>query len=169
MLTHSTLVHPSLVKPEFAFKDRTMFSNDSVPDWVPFREISKDTLMNPLALEHLKGTGQTVEQYLEKIKCVMLNTKYQVIIREYPWLNNLVIKHLSIRNIPDSDHHVWQEFQLIKDELCGVNCEAVELYPAQSRLIDFANQYHLWVLPSGARFPIGFWTEEDKGEKSVKI
>lgn len=50
----------------------------------------------------------------------------------------------------------WRHFQRIKNELLGPECEAVELYPAESRKVDAANKYHLWgcTIP-GWRFPIG--------------
>ena len=51
----------------------------------------------------------------------------------------------------------WREFQQIKNELVGAECEAVELFPAESRLVDTANQYHLWVNPDVRfRFPFGY-------------
>ncbi len=51
----------------------------------------------------------------------------------------------------------WREFQQIKNELIGPECEAVELFPAESRLVDTANQYHLWANPSrNFRFPFGY-------------
>ncbi len=51
----------------------------------------------------------------------------------------------------------WRHFQQIKNELIGPEYEAVELFPAESRLVDTANQYHLWVYErSGFRFPFGF-------------
>lgn len=34
--------------------------------------------------------------------------------------------------------------------------EGVELYPAESRKADSANQYHLWVLSEPIQFPFGF-------------
>lgn len=51
--------------------------------------------------------------------------------------------------------HDWRHLQQIKNDVCGPEAEAVELYPAESRLVDQANQYHLWVLPPGERFPFG--------------
>lgn len=37
-----------------------------------------------------------------------------------------------------------------------LTCEGVELYPAESRLMNLGHCYHLWVLTSpGARFPFG--------------
>lgn len=64
--------------------------------------------------------------------------------------------HLSIRRndrLPAKD---WRHFQKIKNELAGENCEAVELYPAENRLVDTANQYHLWCFPAGYRVPVGY-------------
>ena len=67
--------------------------------------------------------------------------------------------HLSIKTIRKEPIHDWRDFQQIKNELIGPEHEAVELYPAESRLIDTANQYHLWVSPDpDYRFPIG-WNE----------
>lgn len=91
---------------------------------------------------------------------------------EYPpghtqWANDLyvVIKapigsttdatawHLSIRRQDRSTARDWRHFQRIKNQLCGPEWEAMELYPKESRLVDTANQYHLWVMED---IPIGF-------------
>ena len=50
----------------------------------------------------------------------------------------------------------WREFQLIKNALVGEENEAVELFPAESRLVDTSNTYHLWVhADPHFRFPLG--------------
>ena len=54
----------------------------------------------------------------------------------------------------------WREFQAIKNQLAGEDCEAVELYPAEDRLVDTSNKYHLYCAPRGFKFPFGF-TERD--------
>ena len=64
--------------------------------------------------------------------------------------------HLSVKRIDKAPARDWRHFQRIKTELCGPEREAIELYPAESRLVDTANQYHLWVLPPGLRMPIGY-------------
>jgi hypothetical protein len=51
--------------------------------------------------------------------------------------------------------HDWRHFQRIKNEVAGPEREALEIYPAESRLIDRGNTYHLWVLPAGERVPFG--------------
>lgn len=62
--------------------------------------------------------------------------------------------HLSIRNIDRSPARDWRDFQRIKNQLAGPEWEAVEIYPAESRKVDGANQYHLWCFPF--RLGIGF-------------
>lgn len=43
----------------------------------------------------------------------------------------------------------WRHLQSIKNEVTDPEREAIEIFPAESRLMDEANQYHLWVLPAG--------------------
>lgn len=51
----------------------------------------------------------------------------------------------------------WRHFQNIKNDILGRECEAIELYPAESRLVDTSNKYHLWgVADPSFRFPVGF-------------
>ena len=66
------------------------------------------------------------------------------------------VTHISIRRQDRRSGTDWREFQDIKNQLCGPEREAVEIYPAESRLVDGANQYHLWVLPEGVEVPFGF-------------
>lgn len=63
--------------------------------------------------------------------------------------------HVSVRRNDREPVHDWRDLQRIKDELLGPEVEAVELYPANSRVVDAANQYHLWAF-IGYRFPFGF-------------
>ena len=91
---------------------------------------------------------------------IWINDKYTVIIREIeaneeaPQMLWLSIKRNDKQ--PIVLNH-WRELQEIKNMLVGEENEAVELYPAESRKVDSANQYHLWVLKSkDLRFPYGF-------------
>lgn len=63
---------------------------------------------------------------------------------------------LSIKRRDKDAIRDWRHFQQIKNEICGPEREAVEVFPAESRLHDTANQYHLWVLDEGVQFPFGF-------------
>ena len=46
-------------------------------------------------------------------------------------------------------HHDWRDFQACKNDLCGPEWEAIELYPAESRLQDPSNRFYLWCVPKG--------------------
>ena len=44
----------------------------------------------------------------------------------------------------------------MKNVLVGAECDAMQIYPAESRLVNSANQYHLIVLPEDTSLPFGF-------------
>lgn len=51
---------------------------------------------------------------------------------------------LSIRRVDRGAERDWRKFQQIKNQLIGEENEAVELFPAESRLRDAANQFWLY-------------------------
>lgn len=57
------------------------------------------------------------------------------------------ILQLSIKRIDRMAIHDWRDLQRIKNELAGEEMLAVEIYPPESKLLDTANQYFLWVVP----------------------
>jgi len=88
---------------------------------------------------------------------VWRNDRYQVSVRPVPESGFPAMLHLSIKRIDRSPMHDWRELQEIKNALVGPEHEAVELYPAESRKVDTANQYHLWVIAEkGVQFPFGY-------------
>ncbi len=91
---------------------------------------------------------------------IFKNDVYQVAIEETKALTDKVdIKmiHLSIKRLDRQPVRDWRDLQQIKNELVGPECEGVELYPAESRLVDLANQFHLWVFADPTmRFPVGY-------------
>ena len=75
------------------------------------------------------------------------------------------ITWLSIRRLDRKPIHDWRHFQKIKNDIVGEEAEAVEIYPAESRLTDTANQYHLFAYTphhtkgkgfEGFAVPLGF-------------
>ena len=83
---------------------------------------------------------------------VFVNDIYRVQVRREP-----PIVQLSICRIDGEPCKDWRHFQQIKNELVGSEFEAVELFPAESRLVDMDNEYHLWVnTETGFRFPFGY-------------
>lgn len=75
--------------------------------------------------------------------------------------------HLSIHDRHRTPRHDWRDFQRIKNDLAGPEREAVELYPAESRVVDTANQFHLWVWPAGERIGLG-WNERSVADEASR-
>jgi hypothetical protein len=98
---------------------------------------------------------------------VYLNDTYQVQVRQavqqnlgedtfFPPMVHLSIKRIDRKPI-DENH--WRILQEIKNCIIGTNHEAVEIYPNEDRLMDTANQYHLWCLAyPDLLFPFGYMT-----------
>ena len=101
-------------------------------------------------------------QIRETNEAIWKNNLYTVIRSEWRYPAHAedpdapTLVHLSIRRndrLPVTD---WRHKQKIKNQLAGEDCEAVELYPAEDRLVDTSNQFHLWCFPPGVRVPVGY-------------
>jgi hypothetical protein len=87
---------------------------------------------------------------------VFKNDTYQVWVRKIQAGLFGDVGWLSIKRLDRQPIRDWRDLQRIKNEICGPECEGVELYPAESRLVDTSNQYHLFVFQPGVRLPFGF-------------
>ena len=118
-----------------------------------FMALHRETV-SPLMLEPWTKFERAVIPEAPEIESYR-NSRYQVTIRRYtdPTIGDCA--HLSIKLHDKVAGHDWRDFQLIKNELLGEEEEAVEIYPAESRLADGANQYHLFCA-FGKRVPFGF-------------
>jgi len=98
-----------------------------------------------------------IAEYLEA-HMVFVNSRYHVHVSKEASLLTPAgyVVVLSIRNNDRSVRRDWRDFQRIKNELLGPDWEAVELYPAEERLVDTANQFYLFCVPPPYRFPFGF-------------
>lgn len=74
--------------------------------------------------------------------------------------------HLSMRTVENDVRHDWREMQRVKNEILGPEWEGMELYPAESRVVDTANQYHLWCLPF--TLPFG-WHSGLRGDQFADV
>jgi hypothetical protein len=80
------------------------------------------------------------------------NDTYKVLVGHAPPFIRLTVKRHD--NQPCES---WKDLQTIKNQLVGPEFEAAELFPAESRLVDAGNEYHLWVHADPSfRFPFGF-------------
>ena len=95
-----------------------------------------------------------VEEAVQRMTAVVVyqNDIYHVEVKHAP-----PFIHLDIRRRDGKTCNEWQDFQRIKNELVGPEHEALQLFPAESRLVDTGNEYHLWVCADiQARFRFGF-------------
>jgi hypothetical protein len=71
-----------------------------------------------------------------------------------------VMWHLSVKRRDKEVIHDWRDLQTIKNMIIGPENEAFEIYPAESRLVDMANQYHSWVFKDpSVRLPVPYYLE----------
>lgn len=120
-----------------------------------------------------KASKETINRLYEQMKRETLykSEHYQVAIDKTPphGLPGLIVWHLSIKRNDKEPILDWRDMQDIKNKLIGPEHEMVQLFPAESRLVDSANQYHFFALikvranPRGRppQFPFG-WTTSFK-------
>ena len=119
-------------------------------------------VMDRESVDHAKAVAMLDAEFREST--FFLNRLYQVEVRLHE--NKMV--HLCIRRRDGGAIHDWRHLQTIKNELGGPEGEAIELYPAESRLWDASNKYHLWAIADPEwRFPIG-WHNRDVQDGSLK-
>lgn len=106
-------------------------------------------------------TREQVIEFLDREEAAVTiwkNDIYQVARRELKGDGDVAEwVHLNIRRVDGGPIlRDWRHFQWIKNQLIGEECEAVELYPAESRLVDETNKYHLIGCTDPTfRFPFG--------------
>lgn len=132
------------------------------PPWTPLQEV-------PLPKEYLEQMpGAEGDR-------IFMNSRYQVVVRENAPLKDKSTQqdlgppmvHLSIKRLDKAPVRCWRDVQRIKNELVGEEAEGAELYPAEDRLIDTANQYHLYCLRPPHRLPFGTFTPRMVSEEAI--
>jgi hypothetical protein len=111
--------------------------------------------LHPLALLNRRKPGEHLNEPDETWN----NDVYVVTVRHHkedPVFNSKGgMIQLGISALDGTARHDWREFQAIKNQLAGPECEAFELYPADSRLLDPSNYYTLWCFPSVRQIKVG--------------
>lgn len=126
--------------------------------WTPFESATSvgptphliETIMRQFHMPREEAERHAAE--LSTTGKLYVNSRYQVLVTHDGQLT-----YLSVKRIDQSPVRSWRDLQRIKNELVGYEHEAVELFPAASRTVDLANQYHLFCLAqAGDRFDFGF-------------
>jgi len=126
------------------------------PEMVPWTSFKQAKLPDTAAGKAVSTPHDSMDP--DEVTC-WINSRYQVIKYEnVPMLQDtgVSLSWLSIKRRDKESCHDWRDFQRIKNELCGDERFGLQVYPAESNLVDTSNQYHLWVFPEGMVCPIGF-------------
>lgn len=106
----------------------------------------------------LDRIAEGIRDNAERPEC-WVNDIYNVVVRR--WSTDPVFGtsagmiQIGIHTHNGTARHDWREFQGIKNQIAGPECEAFELYPAESRLLDPSNYYTLWCFPGLRRIKVG--------------
>ena len=142
-------------------------------EWNPIQKLAHENFIRH-KLEQTETSQSVIEEVLENekkgstwISVSPGHPEYQVKIYEdgmtlHDWPDMF---HLSIKRVDKKPIKDWRDVQAIKNALGGPENEGVELFPAEDRLVDNANQYHLFVLKDNfQRFPFGFFEGRQTSE-----
>lgn len=129
--------------------------------WVPMQRTERVpmTAAHRQALRAACASEEAFEALMEQHERSEMwgNDQYIAIVERHQTGEHAgVIAEISIRRTDRKAVHDWRHFQRIKNEIAGPEIEAVELYPAESRLMDTANQYYLYCFPPGVQMPMGY-------------
>jgi hypothetical protein len=95
--------------------------------------------------------GEGINWFYDFNRCYS-NGEYVILVRTVNTMWGKV-RHACMRNLENTDIP-WAIKQEIKNKLFGEERIAIEVFPKESELVDGANMYHLWILPSDFEFPI---------------
>jgi hypothetical protein len=150
---------------------------------IPLRDCPDAAPMGPFHRAHLPEAALNVDliagrfgvsrdaaaQQVQSLRqqAVYMNDCYQVNVLRVPMPFGPAcgdMAWLSIKRRDKAPIHDWRALQEIKNQIVGPEHEGFEVYPAESRLVDTANQYHLWIfLDPRVRLPVGFREREVMG------
>jgi hypothetical protein len=149
--------------------------SDTPRYWKPLQQVDRaeygwreQTIEHAMKVYEL-SRDQTLERLTREEAGTELwrNDLYQVQVRRH----DEGFVHINIRRIDGrADLRDWRHFQQIKNEILGPECEAIELYPAESRKWDASNKFHLFGSSDPTfRFPVGFESRDVQYDEAPDV
>ena len=126
-------------------------------EWQTMRHMTEPQPSEKAIADQMKLNDITREQAIEALRAdeFWRNDTYGAAIKHFQSRSPFVpTTQLNLWRHDDGTVRDWYDLQRIKNDVLGVDVEAFELYPAESRLVDTANSYHLWAFPAGYRIPL---------------
>jgi hypothetical protein len=113
--------------------------------WLPLRRVAELEPLTPQREAALRARGADDATIAEIANAELWKNNLYVVTVTRHALG--FVTELSIRRVDRTHITDWRHKQRIKNEIAGEEVEAMELYPAMSRLMDTANQAYLWATP----------------------
>lgn len=120
----------------------------------------RSVVINPTAQRQASSIGDPMDE-------AWVNDIYECQVRYLEERGRGGVVHLSIKRKDREASHDWRHLQAIKNDVMGWEREAIELFPAESRLVDTANQTHLWVMAAGEGVPLGYFEGRIVGDEAT--
>ena len=92
------------------------------------------------------------KKLLKDLKSFWVNNYLSVQVSEFQ-TDIGYVRRLGIRRNDEGKNITWAEKQRVKNEICGKEAVAIEVFPAKEDLIDQANMCWLWVVPKNFAMP----------------
>ena len=132
-----------------------------------FRRMVDGLLANPACPEITEDEAKrSILNFIEKEKTAEIweNLIYQAHVHRNQYANDMVhaeelqdkCGYISLKRKDKRPINSWQDVQTIKNRLFGIEREAIQIFPAESRMVNIANQYHIFVFPEGYIIPFGY-------------
>jgi len=102
----------------------------------------------PLDALHLDNPRNAVE---EEVVEVWVSDRYECKVTDLVDAEPR-LRYLSINRLDRRAMRNWRHLQQIKNEVCGELWTGIEFFPPEDRLVDSANQYHLYCFPPEVDF-----------------
>jgi hypothetical protein len=128
------------------FQRAKFVAEDTFAEWAaPYANLG----MKPQELRRIYDQQKRDRAYLSEHYQVAINKDFR---HGFP---GTTVWWLSIKRRDKEPIMDWRDLQAIKTQLCGAEAEAIQLFPAESRVVDTSNQYHLFVFmkQGGQRLP----------------
>ena len=146
------------------WKKMEMYDTDRMPQisWQQVMQLceAKNIKVTKAQAKKIARTPISQEQWRNDLYNVAVN-------REMNDQFGAVITELAITRHDKAPAHDWRHFQYIKNDVCGENVEAMEIYPNENRLMDTANTYWLYAFPADYVMPFGFHTPRNVSDENV--
>lgn len=106
-------------------------------DWNEFQDVTAEALYR----HRLLNPGSTYRP-----DRVYQNNKFIVQVFDNKQILGMNATKAMIRRADSGTEVFWADLQRIKNEIWGLEAQAIQMFPKESELVDDANLYWIWVI-----------------------